>query len=367
MRTNVRRRLPRAAAWVVGLLAATAMVAGCGSSDSSDSGSSSPAATGATKAPAVSIPFSGPESTLPATFPEPTPKPGFKYTLGYLSPNASIGFLASVYKGVKDQTEKYGGKFIGYDANFNQDKQVSQFSDLLAQHPDVIVAYPLLPTALASKIKQAEAQGIPVVTNDTPPVAGEPLPAGYATNVHQGLDISRYSIAKELAKDAPGAKYALLGVGLPVPSLKYAMERSRYWNDKFGLKFAGEVDANDDTANAGQQAMTAILAKYPDVDVVVAYNDTAAEAAVAVARSSGKPDIKIAGDGGDATAVRLIRAGQLWGTYGPDEAEIGRQQAVAAYDLATKQHLPLPKEIVIRSGTMVTKANADKYTPANGA
>jgi ribose transport system substrate-binding protein len=357
----LRMNRTRAVAGLAAALAAVA-VAGCGSSD--DTGSTAGASASASK-PAAEVPFQSPESGLPATFPDPTVKDGVNYTVGYLSPNMSIGFLAAVAKGLKDQTEQLGGKVIAYDAQFNQDKQVSQFADLLAQKPDVIVAYPLLPTALAAKVAQAKKMGIPVVTNDTPPVAGEPLPDGYATNVHQGLDIARYQIAKALAKEAPGAKYALLGVGLPVPSLKYAMKRSRYWNDKFGLKFVGEVDANDDTPNGGQQAMTAILAKHPDVDVVVAYNDTAAEAAVSVARASGKADIKIAGDGGDATAVRLIRAGQLWGTYGPDEAGIGKQQAIAAYNLVTKQHLPLPKEIVISSGTMVTKANADGYTPAN--
>ena len=55
------------------------------------------------------------------------------------------------------------------------------------------------------------------------------------------------------------------------------------------------------------------------------------------------------------------------GTYGPDETAIGRQQAIAAYNLATRQNLPLPRNIVIDSGTMVTPDNVDSYTPANDA
>jgi len=242
---------------------------------------------------------------------------GFRYTVGYLSPNLSIGFLNSVYRGVKEQTEKLGGRVISYDATFNQDKQVSQFSDLLAQRPDVIVAYPLLPSALAAQVRAANAAGIPVVTNDTPPDASQPLEPGYATNVHQGLDIARYRIAEALARADPGGTYALLGVSLPVPSLKYAMERSHYWGDRFGSRFVGEIDSTDDTPNAAQQAMTALLAKYPDVRAVIAYNDTAAEAASAVARSSGKTDVKIIGDGGDATAVNLIKNGQMWAPTAP--------------------------------------------------
>jgi len=375
MKTRTRRRTSRSSA-IAGLLAAlatAAAVAGCGSSGttsgssgSGSAGSGGGSSTTGTTAAVANIPFSGPESGLPTSYPDPTPRPGFSYTVGYLSPNASIGFLASVYQGVKAETARLGGRFIGYDAQFNQDRQVSQFSDLLAQHPDVIVAYPLLPSALTAQVRQAESEGIPVVTNDSPADASEPLLPGYATNVHQGLDLSRYSIARALARDAPGATYALLGVSLPVPSLRYAMVRSHYWNDRFGLKYQGEVDSSDDTSAGAQQAMTTLLARYPNVQVVVAYNDTAAEAASAVARSSGKSNIKIAGDGGDATAVRMIRNGQLWGTYGPDEAGIGRQQAIAAYDLASRQHLPLPRNIVMTTGTMVTRANADSYTPANG-
>src|SRR4051794_19155605 len=99
-RSTMRMHATRAVAGVASALALVAF-AGCGSSSD---GSSSSTGTSSTKAVA-DVPFDSPEAGLPATFPEPKVKPGFHYTVGYLSPNTSIGFLAAVAKGVKDQTE----------------------------------------------------------------------------------------------------------------------------------------------------------------------------------------------------------------------------------------------------------------------
>jgi ABC-type sugar transport system substrate-binding protein len=95
---------------------------------------------------------------------------------------------------------------------------------------------------------------------------------------------------------------------------------------------------------------------------VFAYNDQAAEAATATARADGKTNIKIWGDNGEPVAFDDIKAGRLYGTFDSDFTSIGRLQAIAAYDLLTKQHLPLPKQISV-GGLAITKANDNNENP----
>jgi len=367
-------------ALALALLLAAGVAACGGSSSSSSEGGGTTAGGGTTTggetvaaneeggsggSPTASIPFTGAEAKLPSSYPAPKIKSGFTYTAGFLSPNASIGELGEIEKAAVEETERLGGKVITEDAGFSPEKQASQFADLLAQHVDVVMAYPVVPETLNAAVKQAEQQGVPVVSEDTPPDPSEGLLPGYATNVLQGRDRATYEIAKALAEEAPGSNFALLGNAQPVPLLHFAMERSKYWAEKFGLKYIGEEDLTTDSAGAAQQAATALLAKYPEVENIITYNDAAAEAAAQVARSSGKGSVRVAGCGGDASAFKLIEAGVLWGTYSQPLDLIGRELARASYNLLTDQHLPLAEQIATPGGEVITKANVAEAEPSN--
>ena len=222
-----------------------------------------------------------------------------------------------------------------------------------------MMVYPVNPVALLPGFAAAEKAGIPIVMEDTPPIAGSPLIKGSYTDILQGRDAGEYSVAQAAAKAQPGGSFANLGLAVPVPLLQYGVKRDTFWAQKFGMKYLGEVDTPTDTPGGAATAMTSILAKYPNVQVVFAYNDQAADAAAAVARSSGKTNIKVIGDNGDPVAIKEIQAGRVYGTFNSDFTSIGRLQAIAAYDLVTKQHLPLPKQVSV-GGLLITKSNSGK-------
>ena len=147
-----------------------------------------------------------------------------------------------------------------------------------------------------------------------------------------------------------------------MPLLQYGVKRDTYWANKFGMKYLGTVSTPTDTPSGAANAMTSILAKYPDATTVFAYNDQAAEAASSVARSSGKLNVKVWGDNGEPVAIQEIQAGRMYGTFNSDFTSIGRLQAIATYDLLTNQNLPLPKQISV-GGVAVTKADANNADP----
>jgi ribose transport system substrate-binding protein len=353
-------------------LCLAAVIAGCGSSSSSQSSSAgggagaqssssgasgSSGSTGSGGIPA----YTGPESKVPHGYPAPAKKSGYSFTIGYLQPNGAQPVLIQEQNAAKQETEVLGGKFKALDASASITTQVNQFNQLLSQHVSAIIVYPNDPSAMVPQLKKAAAEGIPVIADSTPgEVSAPPLP-NYDTNIAQGFDQGAYYNMAAIAAAAPKSTFATIGFAAPIPALQYLVARAKYWGQKDGLQYLGEVDSQADSASAYAAAMSAILAKYPTVHNVFAFNDTAAQAASAVAASQGKK-ILISGSNGDEAAIKEVQSGRMFSTYKYNGAELGKQLAIAAYNELTKQHLPLSKTTAV-IGTLVTKSNAAQVQP----
>lgn len=349
---------------VVGLTMMIAVIAtvgsGCGSSDKKSDSSQTKAAAAPAPTTATPSSYDGPEKNLPATYVKPDQKPGANFTVGYLSPDESDGFLHAVSSSARATTTGLGGKFVLKDAQQNIDTQVTECNELLAQRVNVMLIYPLDPKALGPCLAKAKAQKIPVVAQDTPPDVSQPLLPGYASTVLQGRDEAAYAVANAAAKAIPGGTFALLGLGAPVPLLTLYMNRVRYWAEKAGMHFTTRVDTKTGSPSDSAAAASAIVAKAPDSDVIIAYADPAARAAESVAQANGKSKMRVTGVSGFALAVPLLESGQMIATYALDATGIGKQMVWGGYDLVTDQHLPLPKKILV-PGELVTKQNADSF------
>jgi ribose transport system substrate-binding protein len=319
-------------------------------------------AHGVASAAKSAVPYNGPEKNLPHNLANPKIKKGYKFTVGFMSPNASIASLSAVIAGARAEVKKLGGKFILEDGQLNPNMQATQINTLITQGVNAMMVYPVNPAALLPGIKAAAKKGIKIVTEDTPPTAGAALIPGTFTDVLQGRDAAEYGLAQAASKADAGGTFANLGLAVPVPLLQYGVQRDTFWAKKFGMKFAGTINTTTDTTSGAANAMSAIIAKYPKVTTVFAYNDQAAEAAAATARADGKTNIKIWGDNGEPVVMQDIKAGRVYGTFNSDFTSIGRIQAIAVYDLLTKQHLPLPKQISV-GGLAVTSANVGSANP----
>jgi ribose transport system substrate-binding protein len=343
----------------VALFSTTALTA-CGSSDD-DGAAASTTAKAAPASTVASVPFDTPAAKLPAAYPEPQVKAGVTWRLGILEA-APDSYVTTVTRAAKSEAERLGAKVTVLSANFNLDTQVSQCNQLVTQKVDAITVSALDPNALSPCLKRAQAAGIAVIGQDAPAIAGEPLSPGVDSSVLQGADEARYLLAKAAAEAHPGAGFALLGVAIPVQILQYGMARQKYWAERFGLKFVTRADDRSGTGDGAATAMNTIVNKSDDVDVVFTYNDASAASASITARSSGRSGIAIYGDTGESSAIDKVKSGQLAGTILIGATEVGKQAADGAYNMVTKQNLPLPEQVAPKN-TLVTKANAATVTP----
>lgn len=315
-------------------------------------------------APANPIPagYSGVEATLPREYKVPVRKAGTKCTLGFQNPIAANESLDWWQKGFTTQAQALGCKVIALDDQLSPDKQVTNMQQLLAQKVNVIVFYPIDPKATVPVLRQAKSQGVPVLAVDGTfgsKTATAPYLPYITSQVWQGRDIQAFLQVQAMKKAKAGANLGLIGIGAPVPALKYLKSRETYWAQKAGLHVIGSQDNPTDDVTGGEKAANGLLQRYSNINAVIGYNDPSALGAVIAARAAGKQIVAV-GLNGTSDGIAGVQSGRLAATVQTDAVGFGREQAYAAYDLITKQNLPLPK-IIVRPAILVTKKNLSSH------
>jgi ABC-type sugar transport system substrate-binding protein len=307
--------------------------------------------------------YSGPDAPyLSAGLPEPAVQAGFEFTVGYLQPWAGASVLLAVETACQAETEALGGKFISYDATGNTEKQVSQMNTLISQKVDLVFAFPVSEASLTQGMAAANAAGIPVALINMPPSSETPVDPSAKAMVGMPFDYFAYTTMKYVADTMPGAKVAFVGYAPPAEQLIYLMKQANHWATEFGLTVLDQVDAVDDNPASAGVAAQAIIGKYPDVQVIIAYNDYSTMGVVAALKAAGKTDIVAANpNGGSEIAKAAIQDGSVLCTYRSPYELVGTTAARAAYNLLTEQNLPLPERFLM-VGELVTKDNVDSVT-----
>jgi ribose transport system substrate-binding protein len=340
----VRRRTGFAAAALAALVAVAA--------------SAAVSSAAPTRASAIPAGYTGVEAKLPTTYKMPAKKAGTKCTIGFQNPIAANETLRAWQGAIVAEGKVLGCKVIALDDALSVDKQVSNMQQLLAQNVNVIIFYPIDPKATVPVLKQAKAKGVPVLAVDGTfgsTTATAPYLPFITSQVWQGRDIQAFLQAQAMAKAKPGAKVGLIGIGAPVPALKYLNGREAFWAKKDGLTVIGTQDNPSDDVTGGEKAANGLLQRFSDMDAVIGYNDPSAIGAYTAARGAGRK-LTIVGLNGSSDGRAAVSSGRIAATVQVDAVGWGVQQAIAAYDLVTKQHLPLPK-IIVRPPTPLTTEN----------
>ncbi|MGW2093575.1 substrate-binding domain-containing protein [Promicromonospora sukumoe] len=208
-------------------------------------------------------------------------------------------------------------------------------------------------------VQKAVDAGIPVFLIDREINQQGVASAQIVANNSQGAGL----VAEEFvtALDGKGKYFELTGkesdTNAGVRSQAYASVISQYPD----LELVGQETANWDQQEAFTKTET-ILQSNPDIDGIIAGNDTMALGAVAAVEAAGKTgEIVVAGFDGSPDAVQAIKDGKLLAT--------GLQPAVQISELAVEQ-----ADELIRTGetsepekqsidcVLINKDNADSYT-----
>jgi len=330
-----------------------------GPSTSETTGTSTPGTTGTTGGNGALGDYDGIDKDFVGELPEPTTEPGREFTVGFLLNNGAVGTLVAIQKSAQAQVEAMGGKFIGYDAATDAQKQVSQMDQLISQKVDAIIAYSITDATLTQGIQSAANAGIPVIQVEVPTNPDTPLNPGAVSLVTIAHDVGCYETMKYISEQKPGAKVSFMKYGLPNEAIVHILERGHYWAEQFGLEILpDEVSAINPSPAAASDAAQSILAKHPDVDYIITFNDVTANATVQVLDAAGNTTIKVATpNGGDAITVPFIKDGSVSAVWSAPYVKLGQQAAIAAYMAITGQG-DLPERLMVL-GELATQENVD--------
>jgi len=284
--------------------------------------------------------------------------------VGFSNPTGAQPILQTFQKALVAAGKHLGIKVVPIDAQLNVQKQVSDINQMVAQHMNGIIVFPLAPDTLTPALKRARAAGIKVLGFNAvvqKPKHGASI-APYNADFDQGED---YQGAKVLARLVgkrvhSGTGVLGIGIGVPVPSLHFMVAQYETYLKKFnpGAKWLATVDNPTDNLAGGEKvASQAITRFHGQVGAVMAYNDDSAIGAAIALRNAGVKNPVIVGQNGDPQGVKAIKSGQM--TAMVDivpwrEALVG---ATMMHDLLVGKKVP---NWVATPVVMYTKANIGK-------
>jgi ribose transport system substrate-binding protein len=235
----------------------------------------------------------------------------------------------------------------------NAAEQTRLVDDAIAKKPDIIVFDPVDNEKMVPGIEKMNAANIPLIEITDRAKGGKFVSSVLPDDYQLGLATGRRLLK---AMDGKGNVVILEGI----PNLTTSIERVKGFND--ALKEAPTVKLLASKSGQYQRrpamdAMDAWIKQFPQIDGVMAANDSMAAAAVdSLLKANRKA--QVVGINGSKEAIDLIKADKMLATGEFNGFVIGCLGTEIAARVLRKQ--PVPKELTVKP-LLYDKTNYEKY------
>ena len=232
-------------------------------------------------------------------------------------------------------------------------EQTKLVDDAIAKKPDIIVFDPVDNQKMVPAIDKINAANIPVIEITDRAEGGKFVSSVLPDDYQLGLATARRALK---AMDGKGNVVILEGI----PTATTSVERVKGFNDAIKEFPAVKLLASKSGGyqrKPAQDAMEGWIRQFPQIDGVLAANDSMAAAAVETLEKRGRKAL-VAGINGSTEAIDLIKAGRMLATGEFNGFVIG----CLAVELAAKslRKEPVPNEVVLKA-LVYDKANVEQY------
>ncbi|MFP3154684.1 sugar ABC transporter substrate-binding protein [Lachnospiraceae bacterium ZAX-1] len=221
------------------------------------------------------------------------------YKVGFIVQDLTNNYFITVFNGAKEFQSKYGVEVQAVDGHSDAATQVTAIENLVTQGVDCIVICPVDTVAPVGAVKAAQAAGIPVIS--------------WSENIEGSdawLAIDNYQYGYENGKIA--GQWILDNLDKQEDAqvmYVYVQENEQLIARGEGM-IAGLTELapnavtvstqSGNTTEAGMKAVETVLAKNPDLNVIVCSNDATALGAYEAMIAAGKGDALVCITGQDA-------------------------------------------------------------------
>lgn len=254
-------------------------------------------------------------------------------TIGLVVSTQNNPFFVTLKQGAEKKAKELGHKLIVLDSQNDPSKELANVEDLVVKGVDVLLINPTDSDAVASSVRVANRNKIPVITLDRAANKGNVVSHVASDNVLGGEMAGKYILELLGGK---GKVVELEGI----PGTTAARDRGAGFNKAIAgkLEVVAKQTADFDRTK-GLNVMENILQAQSRIDAVFAHNDEMALGALKAIEATGR---NIAVVGFDATddAVSSVKAGKLKATVAQKPAEIGAKGVEIADKVVKKQEVP---------------------------
>jgi ribose transport system substrate-binding protein len=235
----------------------------------------------------------------------------------------------------------------------NVAEQAKLVDDAIAKKPDLIVFDPVENQKMVPAIEKINAANIPVIEITDRAEGGKFVSSVLPDDYKLGLETARRLLK---ALDGKGNVVILEGI----PTTTTSIERVKGFNDAIkeapGVKLLASKSGGYQRKPAQDQT-EAWIRQFPQIDGVLAANDSMAAAAVETLEKRNRKAV-VVGINGSKEAIDLIKADRMLATGEFNGFVIGCVATEIAARNLRKQ--PVPKELVLRP-VIYDKANYQQY------
>ena len=257
-------------------------------------------------------------------------------------------FYEVVDEEIRTVVENHGDILISRDPALSVDRQREEVKELIAEGVEVIFINPVDWQRIEPALEEAYAAHVPVIAIDTS-VQDEKYVACtvMSDNYMAGVQCAQHVIANN-----SGGQIALL----KHTEAHSSVDRIQGFRDTIANYPAFTIVDEEECLGQLENAMPAmerILARHPQVSIVMALNDPAAMGALAALQNANRiGTVKVYGVDGVPETKEMILQGHMTATAEQSPRQIGKQAAEQAYRLLAGESVPrviqLPTQLLTR-------------------
>ncbi|MHC4475804.1 MAG: substrate-binding domain-containing protein [Planctomycetota bacterium] len=285
------------------------------------------------------------------------------YTLG-------APYFAAQVNAAKKKAAELGLDLVANEARDDMVAQLANVEDLLAQGIDLLILNPKDPQGLIPATKAATRAGVPVIVIDsTIDPAADFVTTIQSNNLANGELIGQWLVRQ--MKGEPIRMALISGVpGNPVgKERRQGVFRGIIEQQlRTGAKARFEIVAQgwgDWYHEGGLKAMEDIIVAHPEINVMLAENDSMALGALEAIREAGREDdiLVLAAADGQKEALKLIKEGK-YGATGMNNPVLIAETAIEVGLAVLQGKADFPK-VSYTPAVCITRENVDKYYDPN--
>ena len=257
-------------------------------------------------------------------------------------------FYEIVDEEIRMEVSRRGDILISRDPALSVERQEEAVKELIDSGVELIFINPVDWQRIAPALQLAQEANVPVIAVDTN-VEDE---NSVAATVVSDNYLAGQQCAEHLLAHAAGGKIALLQHS----EARSSVDRIQGFLD--GLALNPNFVVVDQAECRGQlelamPAMQEMLARHPDINVVMALNDPTAMGAMAALQTVGRLDkVLVYGVDGVPETKEMIAGGHMMATAGQSPRALGRNAAEQAYKILAGEQVPklmrLPTQLITK-------------------